>query len=52
MMDTDDMRQTTPGVRHKLPTGEVKKLIAPENLLVYSITIILIDLFSSEQTCS
>ena len=24
MVDTDDTRWTTPGVRHKLPTGEVK----------------------------
>ena len=26
MVDTDDGRQTTPGVWHKLPTGELKML--------------------------
>ena len=25
MVDTDDERRTTPGVRHKLPTGELKR---------------------------
>ena len=25
MVDTDDTRQTTPGVWHKLPTGDLKK---------------------------